>query len=167
MVCRRCTQERGDDFYPGERVCRPCRKAAMRARGATPEAKARRSERRAERGEEALAVRRAWREANPEKVKAHKRNGLASQRARRSTDEGRRANAAAARARRLGRDRVALEYAEIIRRDPCSYCGAPPASEVDHIDPVVKGGANSWDNLTAACRECNSHKRDRPLLEAL
>ncbi len=38
MICHKCGEERGDDFPPGKRACRPCHAAAMRARyAADPE----------------------------------------------------------------------------------------------------------------------------------
>lgn len=70
------------------------------------------------------------------------------------------------RARMAYRGRIgshAREYAGILMRDPCCYCGA--AAEVpDHIVPVSRDGADEWANLTAACRSCNAEKCDRPLL---
>lgn len=52
----------------------------------------------------------------------------------------------------------------------CQYCGAE-ATEVDHIIPRNRWeqdeygqpvpGLNDPDNLTAACKRCNSAKRDR------
>ena len=54
-------------------------------------------------------------------------------------------------------------YAAVLRSDPCSYCGEP-ASDADHIDAISRGGAHSWDNLTAACRTCNVSKYSEPLL---
>jgi 5-methylcytosine-specific restriction endonuclease McrA len=62
--------------------------------------------------------------------------------------------------------REGLEYAAILRRDPCAYCGGE-AGEVDHIVPVEQGGMSDWDNLTAACRGCNQRKRTKSLLEFL
>lgn len=56
-------------------------------------------------------------------------------------------------------------YVEMLRLDPCSYCGAAAAGEVDHIAPVHLGGGDDWTNLTAACRSCNASKTDRSLLE--
>jgi 5-methylcytosine-specific restriction endonuclease McrA len=60
-------------------------------------------------------------------------------------------------------DRLANEYAVILRGDPCVYCGAP-MEHIDHIAPIAGGGTGSWDNLTAACAACNFSKSDRPLL---
>ena len=55
-----------------------------------------------------------------------------------------------------------LHFMEMLRRDPCSYCGA--SSQIDHIAPVSQGGAMDWSNLTAACAACNHKKRTRPML---
>lgn len=60
-------------------------------------------------------------------------------------------------------DGVARKYMAILLGDRCSYCGAP-ASSIDHIVPVSSGGTNAWDNLTAACKSCNSKKHDRSLM---
>lgn len=51
----------------------------------------------------------------------------------------------------------------------CMYCGARKAGsdlELEHILPRSRGGKNSWDNLVAACRKCNSRKNDRTPEEA-
>lgn len=57
---------------------------------------------------------------------------------------------------------------EVFKRDnfTCQYCGAKaPESiiEVDHINPVSKGGDNSLLNLVTACKTCNRGKRDKKL----
>ncbi len=57
---------------------------------------------------------------------------------------------------------------EIFKRDSftCQYCGrmAPDVLlEVDHIQPVSKGGTNDIVNLVTACRECNRGKFDKEL----
>lgn len=46
----------------------------------------------------------------------------------------------------------------------CQYCGNT-AESIDHIVPSSRGGTNTWDNVVAACRPCNTHKRDRLLSE--
>lgn len=50
----------------------------------------------------------------------------------------------------------------ILERDhhTCHYCGAM-ANAVDHKVPLNLGGRSNEDNLVAACRPCNSAKRDR------
>lgn len=69
--------------------------------------------------------------------------------------------------RKFDRDAETIEFVELLKNDPCSYCGAPGPSHIDHIVPVSKGGPNTPDNLTAACVSCNSSKHDRSLLEFL
>lgn len=59
-------------------------------------------------------------------------------------------------------------YREVLKCDPCSYCGEhDPESHVDHIDPLSGRGRDDWENLTAACRKCNSAKKNKPLLTVL
>lgn len=59
-----------------------------------------------------------------------------------------------------------LEYVEILRGDPCSYCGAL-MEHIDHIQAVASGGSGDWTNLTAACAACNHRKGTRDLLDFL
>ena len=43
----------------------------------------------------------------------------------------------------------------------CNYCGAKMRKSdvtVDHITPQACGGSDDSNNLTAACRHCNSQK---------
>lgn len=47
----------------------------------------------------------------------------------------------------------------------CQYCGSQ-ADSIDHVVPRSRGGRDVWDNLAAACRPCNSTKRDRTPDEA-
>lgn len=59
---------------------------------------------------------------------------------------------------------------EVFRRDgfTCQYCGNRPPDivlEVDHIDPVSKGGSDHDLNLITSCFDCNRGKRDRVLSE--
>lgn len=56
--------------------------------------------------------------------------------------------------------------AAVLQRDgyKCSYCGAENVPlYCDHIQPYSRGGATSFDNLTAACKPCNSSKKDRDI----
>lgn len=39
----------------------------------------------------------------------------------------------------------------------CTYCGEP-ATTIDHVLPLVRGGTNYEGNLTPCCRRCNSSK---------
>jgi len=60
---------------------------------------------------------------------------------------------------------VTANRANIIWRDKhiCQYCAKKfPTSELtmDHIVPKSKFGANTWENLVAACKRCNQKKAD-------
>ena len=70
------------------------------------------------------------------------------------------------RSRRLPCSRRAV----IIRdRETCQYCGAQPGRAkltLDHVVPKARGGQTTWDNVVAACYDCNHAKRDRTPEEA-
>jgi 5-methylcytosine-specific restriction endonuclease McrA len=62
------------------------------------------------------------------------------------------------------RMRVKLTRREIFRRDnyTCQYCGHRSSTlTVDHVVPRHRGGAHSWENLVAACPQCNRRKGGR------
>lgn len=57
---------------------------------------------------------------------------------------------------------------EVFKRDQfkCQYCGSSAPEvllQIDHINPVAKGGTNEILNLTTACFDCNNGKRDKLL----
>ena len=59
---------------------------------------------------------------------------------------------------------------EVFKRDSftCQYCGKSAPSvvlEVDHIEPVSKGGTNDILNLVTSCFDCNRGKSDKKLSE--
>ena len=44
-------------------------------------------------------------------------------------------------------------------RHTCQYCGARNGKlTLDHVLPRSRGGASSWENLVAACQDCNTRK---------
>jgi hypothetical protein len=54
---------------------------------------------------------------------------------------------------------------EVFKRDgfTCAYCGKTPPEvilEIDHIDPISKGGKDNINNLITACFDCNRGKGD-------
>lgn len=54
-------------------------------------------------------------------------------------------------------------------RETCQYCGAQPGRlhlTVDHVLPRSRGGLTTWENVVAACRECNHRKGGRTPEEA-
>ncbi len=65
------------------------------------------------------------------------------------------------------RRRAALSRRGVFLRDGhnCQYCGRN-AENVDHVVPRSRGGVHEWENVVAACRRCNSRKKDRTPAEA-
>jgi 5-methylcytosine-specific restriction endonuclease McrA len=66
---------------------------------------------------------------------------------------------------------VKFSRANIYARDrhTCQYCGQTlPSDELtfDHVIPVSRGGAKSWENIVTACVECNRRKGGRTSEEA-
>ena len=61
---------------------------------------------------------------------------------------------------------VPLTRRAVFARDGgrCVYCGVP-ATSIDHVVPRSRGGEHVWENVVAACRPCNTAKRDRLLSE--
>lgn len=111
--------------------------------------------------ERAKATVREWEKANPEKAKENHR------RKREQKPDLYRTIRAASSRRRRDRKRGATPethlYAEIVRRDPCSYCSSSGGT-ADHIVALAKGGEDHEDNLTGACINCNLVKHTKPLL---
>ena len=68
---------------------------------------------------------------------------------------------------RLPKRHVRFSRINLMARDSfrCQYCGSH-ADSIDHVVPRSRGGRDVWDNLAAACRPCNSAKRDRTPAEA-
>lgn len=50
--------------------------------------------------------------------------------------------------------------------DTCQYCGKKSRDlTLDHVMPRSRGGGNTWENLVACCKLCNSRKGSRLLKE--
>jgi hypothetical protein len=59
---------------------------------------------------------------------------------------------------------------KIFERDnfKCHYCGkllTRFSATLDHIQPVSRGGDNSYDNLVTACLHCNSERGNKPVMD--
>lgn len=92
----------------------------------------------------------AWRHANPEKRAKWNRN--------------RNARLAAQAGGTLSQSDLEALLADL---PACPYCAQPisvATAQIDHIEPLARGGSHALDNLTACCAACNASKRDRPLL---
>ncbi|MEW6509485.1 MAG: HNH endonuclease [Bacteroidota bacterium] len=64
---------------------------------------------------------------------------------------------------------IILSRKNILRRDAhrCQYCGRGDIPlTLDHVLPLSRGGEDSWENLVAACVQCNNKKGDRTPDEA-
>jgi 5-methylcytosine-specific restriction endonuclease McrA len=73
--------------------------------------------------------------------------------------------------RRLPSRIQTLSRKNILIRDGhvCQYCGKEFSSadlELEHVIPRAQGGLSNWENLVAACRNCNASKADRTPAEA-
>lgn len=64
------------------------------------------------------------------------------------------------------RKTLPLTRRNVIARDngKCAYC-VKKADTVDHVVPRSRGGANTWENVVAACQACNNKKDDKLLSE--
>jgi 5-methylcytosine-specific restriction endonuclease McrA len=144
--------------------CKECIRARQRQYNATHDAPVRTEYHRAWRAanaERITAWRRDWLAANPDKrrqyqMTSYHRNPESYRRAMRKRQQLRRG---------APMDAVAHEWWEIVRHDPCAYCGSRERQSLDHIDALARGGDSHWTNLAAACRNCNSAKQDRTILE--
>jgi Restriction endonuclease len=64
---------------------------------------------------------------------------------------------------------VEISRKNVLERDSytCQYCSKQSnALTVDHVIPKFRGGQDIWENLVAACKECNQKKAERMPEEA-
>ncbi len=64
---------------------------------------------------------------------------------------------------------VEISRKNILARDghKCQYCGIQSkALTVDHVIPKFRNGLDSWENLVAACKNCNQTKGEKTPEEA-
>ena len=64
---------------------------------------------------------------------------------------------------------VEISRKNVLVRDnyPCQYCKKKSKSlTVDHVVPKFRGGQDSWENLVAACKNCNQIKGEHTPEEA-
>ena len=59
-----------------------------------------------------------------------------------------------------------LSNRTLFKRDGhvCLYCGQRFMTSMlsrDHVTPISKGGADTWQNVVTACKRCNNHKAGR------
>ncbi len=114
---------------------------------------------------------RRWRQNNPEKVKENKRR-WASNRSKEDVQKWNSYNSE--RRKRQAGEPLSVKdalltnyYEEIIKQDPCVYCGKLGVNTIDHIVPINKNGNSLWTNLAGVCWSCNSSKKDKDVLQFL
>lgn len=93
------------------------------------------------------AANKAWREANPDKVKANNRASKLMRRGRERAADGRATKAEIAAIR-------------VLQKDRCAYCAIKlrGGGHLDHIVPLKQGGSNWPRNLQFLCKRCNLKK---------
>jgi hypothetical protein len=172
-LCPDCGETKALTDYHSDRsrpdgrsgFCKECRKRRAREWNRKNKERKAESSRRwyEENTERHQAKHREWCRNNPEALRVHRRRALERFKERDPLGYALK-HRAEVKGRRLSG--IHREYGKIVACDPCSYCGGPGGT-LDHIDPIVTGGANDWQNLTGACHSCNSRKREVPLLLAL
>lgn len=128
--------------------------------------------------EKVSMARAAYVEANPERERGrwrdyHRRHPEKAKkrqaRYRRRHPDRKRARDTVRHARRraaVGRGVTAAEWVAIRRSylGICAYCSRRKRLTMDHIKPLVSGGAHEPENIAPCCRSCNSSKNATPLV---
>lgn len=129
------------------------------------------------------AMQQLWQERNRDKVRAANRKStqkrkqekpwlIHDQNARNREKFNPELNAKSERKRRarvagaLG-DGATLSELIAIHGSRCYLCQSSPATEVEHMTPLVRGGSNRPENLRPCCRSCNSSKGNKTYREYL
>jgi 5-methylcytosine-specific restriction endonuclease McrA len=110
---------------------------------------------------------RKWREKNLDRERVAQRDRTAAW--KRANPEAVKANHHRRRARKLaspGAGITAAEWAglKVEYGGRCAYCARARKLQLDHIDPLSKGGAHEPENAAPACQDCNFTKHDKSLL---
>lgn len=112
---------------------------------------------------------RAWKAANPERVKEHRSRDYQKNKSRFRQNNLRRTLKKLA----AGNDLRASDLYEILknRGTKCAYCGQSMSGvrsrHLDHVIPLDLGGAHIIENIVVACAECNRSKWNRDPVEWL
>jgi len=93
----------------------------------------------------AKAICKAWKAANPERMKVHAIAGTNNRRARKLANGG---------------SFTAADIETIFERQggKCSACSSSDRLEIDHVLPIVLGGSSDPSNLQLLCLPCNRSK---------
>lgn len=128
------------------------------------------------------AQKRAWREANADKVRQQRRESQARNRAtalarverwRKENPEKHRAQRLKRRSQKVNAPGASYTTEKLIRArvdlygGRCYYCDKEGADSIDHRIPLSRGGSHWPANLVPCCRRCNSSKNVKTELEFL
>lgn len=69
-----------------------------------------------------------------------------------------------ARRRRTPLDPEGKAFKKIVQADICAICHKAGPSDADHVQALLDGGQNVWNNLGGLCGPCNRAKKDQLLL---
>lgn len=110
---------------------------------------------------------RTWRERNLRRERAAQRERTAAWKS--ANPEAVKANHHRRRARKLASPGAGITAAEwsglkVEYGGRCAYCARAQKLQLDHIDPLCKGGAHEAENAAPACQDCNFTKHDKSLL---
>jgi 5-methylcytosine-specific restriction endonuclease McrA len=189
--CARCGEDKATSEFSRHRgqpmdlasYCKPCNAEYSRTRRADPVVKATRAAAARRRREDPTirdrdrATSSAWKALNPERARRHWDNPTKREldRAWRASPAGRLSRRLASQRRRRweresGGDFTAAQWAEVLEdfNHRCAYCLNPDADlQVEHIQPLSKGGIHAKENIVPACPPCNQRKGSKTLLDSL
>lgn len=104
-----------------------------------------------------------WRKANPEKViAAARKHREANRDAYTALQNARHARKRLAPGAGISQSERKSILAGLLGL--CAYCQRHCTLTLDHIEPLVLGGAHDPENMAPACKSCNSSKNDTPLV---
>lgn len=89
---------------------------------------------------------REWRQNNPEKVQTYSATRRVRKRGNLTETD----------------IQQSAEYRKMLEGTPCHYCGTTEGIfEIDHKQPVSRGGDDHWTNLVNSCFDCNRSKSSK------
>jgi 5-methylcytosine-specific restriction endonuclease McrA len=149
---REAKRERDRAYYAANRE-----KWAARHRAMTEKERARRKEQnqayRARKAADGTLRRSQWKKNNPEQARIAARIYASRRRAWvRNTESG----------------EISRKDVEKLHRrfdDICAYCHTAPATDLDHVIPLSRGGKHTIGNLLPACGRCNRSKGAKTVTE--
>jgi 5-methylcytosine-specific restriction endonuclease McrA len=65
--------------------------------------------------------------------------------------------------RTMGRRWMSMRHVVLVEEPVCKICGRRPSTQVDHINPLCKGGTDIRVNLQGVCDYCHDEKTARDL----